>query len=134
MDDNRHCDDDADDDVLGSCSDTYKEWSTECHNMMLDAQMQYENSKNSRAGICEDYDREKYLERKNIRSVHKKVRRKVNTEMDHHTKVVIYTNELKKYVKAINELEEQNFGSLLNRIITKCDLNALLFGENTEIV
>ena len=33
---NRHCDDNAGDDVLGSCSDTYKEWRTECHNMMLD--------------------------------------------------------------------------------------------------
>ena len=34
----------------------------------------------------------------------------------------------------MNELEEQNFGSLLKRMISKCDLNALLFGENTEIV
>ena len=25
-DDNRHCDDEVDDDVLGSCLDTYKEW------------------------------------------------------------------------------------------------------------
>ena len=46
-DDNRHCDDEVDDDVLGSCLDTYNEWSTECPNMMLDDQMQYENSKDS---------------------------------------------------------------------------------------
>ena len=32
-------------------------------------------------------------------------------------------------MKVINELEEQNCGSLLKRIISKCDLNALLFGE-----
>ena len=47
-DDNRHCDDEVDDDVLDSCLDTYKEWSTEYPNMMLDDQMQYVNSKNSR--------------------------------------------------------------------------------------
>ena len=41
----------------------------------------------------------------------------------------IFANELKKYMKVMNELEEQNFGSLLKRIISKCDLNALLFGE-----
>ena len=35
-DDNRHCDDNVDDDVLGSCSDTYIKWSTECPNRMLD--------------------------------------------------------------------------------------------------
>ena len=46
----------------------------------------------------------------------------------------IFTNELKKYMKVMNELEEQNFESLLKRITLKCDLNALLFGENTEIV
>ena len=49
--------------------------------------------------------------------------------MDDHTKVNIFANELKKYMKVMNELEEQNFGSLLKRIISKCDLNALLFGE-----
>ena len=32
--------------------------------MMLDDQMQYENSKDSRAGMCEDYERENKLERK----------------------------------------------------------------------
>ena len=34
----------------------------------------------------------------------------------------------------MNDVEEQNFESLLKRVISKCDLNALLFGENTEIV
>ena len=63
-----------------------------------------------------------------------KVRSKVNTEMDDHTKVDIFTNELKKYMKVMNELEEQNVSSLLKRIISKFDLNALLFWENTEIV
>ena len=102
--------------------------------MMLDDQMQCEYSKNSGAGMCEDYERQKNLERKNFISVDKKVRSKVNTEMDDHTKVDIFTNELKKYMKVMNELEEQNFGSLLTRLISKCDQNALLFGENTEIV
>ena len=37
-------------------------------------------------------------------------------------------------MEVMNDLEEQNCGSLLNRVISKCDLNALLFGENTEIV
>ena len=37
-------------------------------------------------------------------------------------------------MKVMNELEEQNFESLLKRVISKCHLNALLFGENTEIV
>ena len=60
-DDNRHCDDDVDDEVLGSCLDTYKEWSTEFLNTMLDDQMQYENSKDSRAGMFDDYGREKIL-------------------------------------------------------------------------
>ena len=55
-------------------------------------------------------------------------------EMEDHTKVVLYANELKKYMKVLNELEEQNFGSLLKTIISKCDLNVLLLGENTEIV
>ena len=32
-------------------------------------------------------------------------------------KVVIYTNDLKKNMKAMKELEEQNFGSLLKRVI-----------------
>ena len=77
-DDNRHCDDNGGDDVLGSCSDTYKEWRTECHNMMFDDQMLYENSKDSRADMCENCEREKNIERKNVRSVHKKVRSKVN--------------------------------------------------------
>ena len=54
-DDNRHCDDEVDDDVLDSCLDTYMEWSTECPNMMLHDQMQYENSKDSRAGMFADY-------------------------------------------------------------------------------
>ena len=67
--------------------------------------------------------------RKNFRCEQKKVRNKVNTEMDNHTKVNIFANELNKYMKVLNELEEQNVGSLLKRIISKCDLNALLFGE-----
>ena len=41
---------------------------------------------------------------------------------------------IEENMKAMHELEEQNFGSLLKRIISKCNLNALLFGENTEIV
>ena len=57
------------------------------------------------------------------------MRNKVNTEMDDHTTVDIFANELKKYLKVMNELEEQNVGSLLIRIISKCDLNVLLFGE-----
>ena len=44
-------------------------------------------------------------------------------------KWIYLQNELKKYLKVMNELEEQNFGSLLKRIISKCDLNALLFEE-----
>ena len=48
--------------------------------------MQYEHS-------TDDYEREKNLDRKNVRSVHRKVRSKVNTN---HTKVDIFTNELKK--------------------------------------
>ena len=121
-DDNTHCDDDVDDDVLGSCSDTYIKRSTGFPNMMLDDQM------------CDDYEREKNLERKNSRCVQKKGKSKVNMQIDDHTKVDIFTNELNKYMKVMNELEEHNFGSLLKRIITKCDLNALLFGENTEMV
>ena len=101
---------------------------------MIDDEMQYEKSKDSRGGMCDDYEREENLERKNVRSVHKKVRSKVNTEMDDQTKVDIFTNELKKYMKVMNELEEHNFGSLLKRVISKRDLNALLFGENTERV
>ena len=58
---NRHCDDNTGDDVLVSCSDTYKQWRTECHNMMLDDQMQYDNSKDSRAHMCENYEREKHI-------------------------------------------------------------------------
>ena len=112
-DDNRHCDDDFDDDLLGSYSDTYIKWSTECSNRMLDDEMQYEKSKDSRAGLSDDYEREKNLERTNSRCLQKKVRSKVNTEMDDHIKVDIFTNELKKYMQVINELEEQNFGSLL---------------------
>ena len=54
--------------------------------------------------------------------------------MDDHTKVDIFINELKKYMKVMNDHEEHNFGSLLKRVISKCDLNALLFGENTEMV
>ena len=57
------------------------------------------------------------------------MRSKVDTEMDDHTKANIFTNELKKYMKVMNELEEQNFGSLLKRVISKYGLNALLFGE-----
>ena len=37
-------------------------------------------------------------------------------------------------MKVMNELEEQDVGSLLKIIISKCDLNTLLFGKNTEIV
>ena len=55
---------------------------------MLDDEMQYEKSKDSRAGMCDDYERDKNLERKNVRSVHKKVRSKVNTEMDDQTKLI----------------------------------------------
>ena len=62
------------------------------------------------------------------------MRSKVDTEMDDHTKADIFTNQLKKYMKIMNELEEQNFASLLKRVMSKYDLNALLFGENTEIV
>ena len=85
--------------------------------------------------MCDNYEREKNIERKNVRSVHKKVRSKVDTEMDDHTKVDIFTNELKKYMKVMNELEEQNFGSLLKRRISEFDLNTLFFGKkNTEMV
>ena len=66
---------------------------------MLDDQMQYENLKDSQAGMCDDYEREKTLERKTVISVSKKVRSKVNTEENYHTKVDIFTNELKKYMK-----------------------------------
>ena len=66
---------------------------------MLDDQMQYENLKDRQADMCDDYEREKNLERKTVRSVHKKVRSKVNTEVNDHTKVDIFTNELKKYMK-----------------------------------
>ena len=55
----------------------------------------------------DNYEREKNLERKTVRSVHKKVRGKDNTEMDVHTKVDIFTNELKKYMKVMNELEKK---------------------------
>ena len=127
--DNRHCEDDGDDDVLGSCLDTYKELSTECPNMMLDDQMQCEKSKDSRAVRFDDYEREKNIERKSFPCEQNKERNKVNTEMNDHTKVNIFANELKKYMKVMNELEEQNCGSLLKRIISKCDLNVLLFGE-----
>ena len=96
---------------------------------MLEDKMQYENSKDSRASMFDDYEREKNIERKNFRCEQKKVRNKVNTEMDNHTKVDIFANELKKYMKVMNELEEKNVGSLLKRIISKCDLNAFLFGE-----
>ena len=57
------------------------------------------------------------------------MRSNVNTEMDDHTIVHIFANDLKKYMKVMNELEEQNVGSLLKRVISKCDINALLFGE-----
>ena len=67
------------------CSDAHRKCSTECSNMILDKQMQYENSKDIRAGMCDDYKREKNLERKNVISVHKKVRSKINTEMEDHT-------------------------------------------------
>ena len=49
----------------------------------------------------------------NFTSVQKKVRSKVNSEMDDHTKVDIFTNELKIYMKFMYELEEHHFGSLL---------------------
>ena len=75
---------------------------------MLDDQMQYENSKDSRAGMFDDYEWEKNIERKSFRCEQKKVRNKVNTEIDDHTKVNIFANELKKYMKVMNELEEQN--------------------------
>ena len=133
-DDNRQSDDDADDEVLSTCSDTYIEWSNECPNRMLDDQIQCEKSKDSRDGMCDDNEREKNMEKTNFRCVKKKMRRKVDTEIDDHTKADIFTNELKKYMKVMNELKEHNFGSLLKRVISKCDLNAFLFEENTEIV
>ena len=52
--------------------------------------------------------------------------------MDDYAKVVIYTNVLKKNMKAMNELEEKHFGSLLKRIISKCNLKALLFEETQK--
>ena len=61
---------------------------------MFDDEMQYENSKDSRAGMFDDYDREKNIERKNVRCVQKKRRSKVDTEMDGHTIADIFTNEL----------------------------------------
>ena len=73
--------------------------------------------------------RERKILRGKILCEQNKERNKVNTEMDDHTKVNIFANELKKYMKVMNELEEQNFGSRLKRIISKCDLNALLSGE-----
>ena len=39
---------------------------------MLDDEMQYENSKDCRAGMSDDYEREKNIERKNVRCVQKK--------------------------------------------------------------
>ena len=75
---------------------------------MLDDQMQYENSKDSCAGMFDDYQREKNIERKNFTCEQNKERNKVNTEMDDHTKVNIFANELKEYMKVMNELEEQN--------------------------
>ena len=65
-DDSRNSDDDADDEVLGSCSDTFTKWSTECPNGMLDDEMQYEKSKDSLADVCDDYERETNIERKII--------------------------------------------------------------------
>ena len=44
--------------------------------------------------MCDDYEREENLERNNFRSVHKKVRSKVNTEIDDQTKVDIFRNGL----------------------------------------
>ena len=38
----------------------------------------------------------------------------------------------KKYMKAMKEFEEPNFGSFLKGIISNSDLNALLRGENTD--
>ena len=34
----------------------------------------------------------------------------------------------------MKEIEKQNFGSLLKGIMWKCDLNALVIGDNTEII
>ena len=65
-DDNRHIDDDVDDEVLGTCSDIYIKWSNGRPNSMLHDQMQYEKSKDSRAGMFDDYERGKNIERKNI--------------------------------------------------------------------
>ena len=84
-DDNRRSDNDADDEVLGTCSDTYIKWSNRCPNRTLDDKMQYEKSKGSRAGMCDDYEREKNIKRKNVRCVQKKMRRKVDTKMVDHT-------------------------------------------------
>ena len=79
--------------------------------------------------VCLVIMRENNIERKNFICEQNKERNTVNTEMDDHTKVNIFANELKKYMKVMKELEEQNCGSLLKRIISKCDLNTLLFGE-----
>ena len=79
--------------------------------------------------MFDDYERKKNIDRKNFTCEQNKERNKVNTEIVDHIKVNIFANELKKYMKVMNELEEPNFGSLLKRIISKCDLNALLFGE-----
>ena len=48
---------------------------------MLDDEMPYDKSKDSRAGMCDDYARKTTIKRKNSRCLQKKVRSKVNTEM-----------------------------------------------------
>ena len=88
--------------------------------MMHDDQMQYENSKDSLDGMCDNYEREKNLERKTVRSVHKKVRSKDNTEMDEHTKVDIFTNEFTKYMKVLINLKKKSWITVEKNNIKEC--------------
>ena len=53
---------------------------------MLDDQMQYENSKDRRADMFDDYERMKNIEWKNFTCEQNKERNKVNTEMDDNIK------------------------------------------------
>ena len=79
--------------VLGSCSDTFKKWSVECPNRMLYDEMQYEKSKGQSRwyAMYDNYESEKNIERKCMI-----------------TQSVYIYNELKKYMKDMNELEEHN--------------------------
>ena len=64
--DDKLCDDDVDDAIVDMCSNTNQKVSGECPNITLDNQRQYENSKNRRAAMREDYERETNLERKQL--------------------------------------------------------------------